>query len=110
MAGDIGPIINLSGAENQVQGSVVDGFSTMAGLALNIENGRILESNFHEYPVLRMKNAPQIDVHFAATDFPPTGAGEPALPPLAAAVCNAIYAATGERIRELPLIRSGITV
>jgi isoquinoline 1-oxidoreductase beta subunit len=110
VAGDIGPIVNLSGAENQVQGAVIDGFSTMLGLAVSIEHGRVQESNFDRYPILRMGKAPEVEVHFIQSDFPPTGLGEPALPPAAPAVCNAIFAATGERVRTLPLTRSGFSV
>jgi isoquinoline 1-oxidoreductase beta subunit len=110
VAGDIGPIVNLSGAENQVQGCVVDGFSTAMGLALTIENGRIAETNFDRYPILRIPNTPQVDVHFIQSDFTPTGIGEPALPPVAPAICNAIFAATGHRVRTLPLTKEGFTV
>ncbi|MFT6958131.1 MAG: isoquinoline 1-oxidoreductase beta subunit [Halieaceae bacterium] len=110
VAADVGPIINMSGAENQVQGSVIDGYSAMAAQAVNFSRGRIKESNFHDYPLLRVHMAPKIDVHFLQSDHPPTGLGEPALPPLAAAVTNAIYAATGTRVRELPLSNSGFTV
>lgn len=111
VAGDIGPIINLSGAENQIQGSVIDGFSTMMGLEIGIEGGRIKQNNFHQYPLLRIKNAPPVvEAHFIQSDYDPTGAGEPALPPLAPAVANAIFAATGHRVRTLPLTREGFTV
>ena len=110
VAGDIGPIVNLSGAENQVEGSVVDGFSTALGLALSIENGRIQETNFDHYPLLRIPHAPAVDVHFIQSDFSPTGVGEPALPPVAPAVCNAIFAATGHRVRTLPLASEGFKV
>ncbi|MGA2551740.1 MAG: molybdopterin cofactor-binding domain-containing protein [Burkholderiaceae bacterium] len=108
---DIGAqIINLSGAENQVQGSVIDGISTLKYCELNIEKGRIVQSNFNEYPLLRIPDAPpQIDVHFVKTDSPVTGLGEPALPPLAPAVCNAIFAATKKRVRELPLSRTDLS-
>ena len=107
VAGDVGPIVNLSGAENQCQGAVIDGLSTMLGLEITLEQGRVQESNFAQYPMLRIAATPQIDVHFIQSDFPPTGLGEPALPPLAAAICNAIFAATGHRARTLPLSREG---
>ena len=110
VAGDIGPIINMSGAENQVQGCVVDGFSTAMGLALSIENGRVVETNFDRYPILRMPYTPQVDAHFIQSDFTPTGLGEPALPPVAPAICNAIFAATGHRVRTLPLTKEGFSV
>lgn len=110
VAGDIGPIVNLSGAENQVEGSVVDGFSTALGLQLSIENGRIQETNFDRYPLLRIAQAPAVDVHFIQSDYSPTGVGEPALPPVAPAVSNAIFAATGHRVRTLPLMKEGYKV
>jgi isoquinoline 1-oxidoreductase beta subunit len=110
VAADVGPIVNLSGAENQCQGAVIDGFSTMLGLELSIENGRVQESNFDQYPLLQLAHAPEVEVHFIQSDFPPTGLGEPALPPAAPAICNAIFAASGHRVRELPLSREGFTV
>ena len=110
VAVDIGPIINMSGATNQVEGSVMDGLSTMLGQQITMEAGRIEQSNFHDYPVLRIPAAPTIDVHFIQSDHSPTGIGEPALPPLAPAVANAIFAATGERVRTMPLSLAGFTV
>ncbi|WP_019530591.1 xanthine dehydrogenase family protein molybdopterin-binding subunit [Dasania marina] len=110
VAGDIGPIINRSGAENQVQGSVIDGYSTMLALAVDIKAGRIQETNYHQYPLLRMPNSPTIEVHFIESNNPPSGVGEPALPPLAAAVTNALFTASGVRVRELPLSLAGFSV
>jgi len=107
VAGDIGPIVNMSGAENQCEGAVIDGLSTMLGLQITHENGRVQESNFDRYPLLGIADAPEVTVHFIQSDFPPTGLGEPALPPLAPAVCNAIFAATGHRVRTLPLVHEG---
>ena len=107
VAADVGPIVNLSGAENQVKGSVIDGLSAMLGQRVTFEAGRAQELNFHQYPLLRIPRAPEVDVHFIQSDFPPTGLGEPALPPLAPAVANAIFAATGERVRRMPLTAAG---
>jgi isoquinoline 1-oxidoreductase beta subunit len=110
VAADIGPVINVSGAENQIQGSVLDGISTMFGLQIDIENGRVQQANYNTYPLLRMRSAPPVEVHFIQSDYRPTGIGEPALPPIAPAVANAIFAATGERIRKLPLSKSGYSI
>ena len=104
---DVGTIVNRSGAENQIQGSVVDGLSTMLGLSVTFENGRVQQSNFDSYRMLRMPQTPEIDVHFLEGEQSPTGLGEPALPPLAPAVCNAIFAASGHRIRTLPISEEG---
>jgi len=109
VVGDIGPIVNLSGAENQVQGCVVDALSTLA-LEVTIENGRIKEQNFDTYKIARMPVTPQVDVHFLDTNYPPTGVGEPAFPPAGPAICNAIYAATKERIRTMPITRQGFSI
>ena len=103
VAADVGPVVNRSGAENQVEGAVIDGLSTMMNLQVNIENGRIQESNFDQYNILRMPDAPHVEAHFIESEFPPTGLGEPALPPIAPAVANAIFAASGRRVRSLPL-------
>ena len=107
---DIGHIVNLSGAENQCQGGVIDGISTMMGQEITMSNGRIEQSNFDQYPLLRTNSRPVIDVHFIDSGYAPTGIGEPAFPPLAAAICNAIYTASGERIRSLPIKHAGYSI
>ncbi len=107
---DIGPIVNLSSAENQCQGSVIDALSTAMGLKITFEGGRVEQTNFHQYPIVRIDKAPEIDVHFLDTDYPPTGCGEPAFPPAGPAIANAIFAATGQRIRTLPFSVEGYSV
>ncbi|MCU1323201.1 MAG: hypothetical protein JWM43_2850 [Acidobacteriaceae bacterium] len=107
---DIGPIINLSGAENQVQGGAIDGLSTAMGLEIGVEQGRIQQANFGDYPILRMRSAPPVEAHFIQSDFRPAGLGEPCVPPLAAALGNAIFAATGERVRTMPFKRAGYSI
>ena len=107
---DVGPIINRSGAVSQIQGAVIDGYSAMVSQKITMENGVIAETNLDSYPVLRIDAAPEVDVFFIESDYAPTGLGEPALPPLAPAVANAIFSATGRRITKMPLSELGYSV
>jgi isoquinoline 1-oxidoreductase beta subunit len=100
---DIGTVVNPSGARAQVEGSVAMGLSATVGEQITVSDGRVDQSNFHDYPVLRIDRMPEVDVHFASNSGPPEGIGEGALPPLAPAVTNAVFAATGQRVRELPI-------
>ncbi len=98
-----GRVINLSGAENQIQGAIVDGINHAMFPKVTFVDGAVQETNFNTYRFLRIENAPlDIEVKFVESDEAPTGLGEPALPPVAAALGNAIFAATGKRLRKLP--------
>ena len=110
IAADVGQVINQSGLENQLQGSVIDGLSTLAAQSISVVNGAVVESNFDTYPLLRMPQSPRVHVDVLNSGYSPTGAGEPALPPLAPAVCNAVFNACGQRIRSLPISKEGFTI
>ena len=102
-ATDVGRVVNPLGLEAQMMGATIDGLSTALNLAITVRDGRIEQSNFPDYPVLRMADAPDVEVHVVQNDYAPSGAGEMGIPTVAPALTNAIFAATGKRIRRLPI-------
>jgi len=105
---DAGIVANPDMVQSQFQGAAVFGTSLARTGQITATNGAIDQSNFFDYPVARMNDAPaHVDVQIVESDAPPAGVGEPGVPPFAPALCNAIYAATGKRVRELPLSRNG---
>ena len=108
---DVGKhIVNPTNAENQVVGSIMDGISAALGQAITFEKGRVVQSNYHDYTLLRNAKIPPIRVEFAKTPYPLTGLGEPAYPATLPAFCNAIYAASGRRVRKLPISAAKLEV
>jgi len=107
---DVGrQIINPSGARAQAEGSILEGIGHTA-LEVTLAGGRVEQSNFPRYPLPRMRQTPQMHISWRITDNSPSGLGEPLLPPVIPAICNAVFAATGKRIHTLPLARSGFTL
>ncbi|MBU6297536.1 MAG: molybdopterin-dependent oxidoreductase, partial [Alphaproteobacteria bacterium] len=104
VACDIGSqVVNPIAAENMAQGAVLDGFGEALNQKIVVKDGRVVNENFDTFSPLRLSQAPPVEVHFVKTDNPPTGLGEPPLPPAIPALCNAIFAATGKRVRSLPI-------
>jgi len=101
---DCGIFVNPDTVKAQVEGSIVWGMTAALYGAITIDKGRVQQSNFHDYPMLRMNEMPMVEVHIVPSSEPAGGVGEPGVPPLAPAVCNAIFAGTGKRIRKLPIL------
>jgi isoquinoline 1-oxidoreductase subunit beta len=111
VAVDVGKhIVNPINAEHQIAGSIIDGMSAAFGQQITFEKGRVVQSNYHDYTLLRNRKIPQMHIDFIKTDYLPTGLGEPAYPSALPALCNGIYAACGRRIRRLPLSASQLSI
>ncbi|MBT8254720.1 MAG: molybdopterin-dependent oxidoreductase [Bacteroidia bacterium] len=106
VAVDCGIVVNPLGAQNQVVGGVIDGIGRAMYGELTFSDGEPQSTNFNSYQLIRMNQTPQVDVHFVKNEIAPTGLGEPTLPPVGGAVANAIYAATGKRLRKQPFINN----
>lgn len=108
-AGDVGSqIINPAAAESMGHGGIMEGMAHLVQ-EITLVQGKIQQSNFHNHPLMRMRQTPKMEVYWRKTDYSPTGLGEPTLPPILPAITNAIFAATGKRVRTLPLQRSGFS-
>jgi isoquinoline 1-oxidoreductase beta subunit len=104
IATDVGKhIINPTNAEYQIQGALIDGLSAALWQQITLNKGRVVQNNFNDYRLLRNVNIPSIEQVFVRSDHAPTGLGEPAYPSVAPALCNAIFAACGKRVRRLPV-------
>ncbi len=102
---DCGIVVNPSGAKAQVEGGILEGLCAALYGEITIKRGAAEQSNFHDYKWMRMGEVPEIHIEFIKNDLPPRGLGEPPLPPAIPALANAIYAATGKRIRKLPIVK-----
>jgi isoquinoline 1-oxidoreductase beta subunit len=102
---DCGTTVNPRNAQAQIQGGLLMGLSVALGEAITVQGGAVEQNSFTDYPILQLANAPAVDVHFIESDAPIGGIGEPGLPPAAPALANALFAATGKRIRQLPIGR-----
>jgi len=103
---DCGIVVNPMSAKNQIEGGIVDGIGHAMYSALSFKDGRPQQKNFDKYRMIRISEAPEIETFFTDNGIDPTGLGEPSLPPIAAAVANAMYKATGERLRAQPFVGS----
>ncbi len=104
IAADVGTVVNPQQVVAQMEGAMVYGLSAALYGKITVQDGKVEQSNFHDYPVLRMSDMPEVEVHLVASTEPPGGVGEPGTPPIAPAVANALFALTGKRNRSLPLV------
>jgi isoquinoline 1-oxidoreductase subunit beta len=100
---DCGRYVNPDIIAAQMESGIVYGLTAALKGQITIQNGRVEQSNFHNYEMLRLNEMPKVEVHIMPSNEAPGGVGEPGTPPIAPAVCNAIFAATGKRIRRLPI-------
>ena len=107
---DCGFAVNPLGIEGQVEGGLAYGLGGVAFGNIDIVNGEVQQSNFHDYPVMRLPQMPKVEVHILPSDEPPTGVGEQATTPIAPAVANALFNATGRRVRRFPLSSQGFNL
>jgi isoquinoline 1-oxidoreductase beta subunit len=101
---DCGQVINPNILEQQIQGGVIYALTNALRGQITIDKGRVVQGNFDDYQPIRMNEAPVVEAYFVQSTEAPSGAGEPPVPPLAPALCNAIYAATKKRVRALPVV------
>ncbi len=100
---DCGRVINPDIVRAQMESGIIFGMTAALQGEITLDKGKVMQSNFHDYPIMRINQAPEIEVHIIESDEHPTGVGEPGLPPIAPAIANAVFAATGQRLRQLPL-------
>lgn len=105
---DCGQVVNPDTVRAQMEGGIVFGLSACIKRSITVKDGRVLQSNFHNFPLLRMDEMPEIETYIVASSESPGGVGEPGVPPIAPAVANAVYAATGVRVRRLPIMRGDL--
>jgi len=100
---DCGQVVNPDNVAAQIEGGIVFGLTAALKAEATLKDGRIQQSNFHDYPILKMNEMPLVEVYIVESDQRPSGMGEMGVPPIAPAVANAVFAATGKRIRHIPI-------
>ena len=107
---DCGIAVHPDNIQAQLEGGMVFGLAAVLRGQITLENGAVTQTNFTDYPMLKMSEMPRVECYIVPSNEPPGGVGEPGTGPIAPALANAIYAATGERVRSLPLSKHGLTV